>query len=181
MSVLATAIIVILTALCSVAVTGFIFYKVVKAYLDNEQKGRMLQMKIDEHQESLKVVTPIRLQAYERMALFLERISPNSLVLRTFRPGMDMKALQTAMTKSIRDEWEHNLSQQVYIGAEAWNRIREAKEEMINLINGSAVKMAADADPAGLAGAIFESVAKSQSPTDSAIEFMKKEIEERFA
>ena len=99
----------------------------------------MLQMKIDEHKESLKVVTPIRLQAYERMALYLERISPNSLILRTFRPGMDIKALQTAMTKSIRDEWEHNLSQQVYLTTESWNRIREAKEEMINLINGSAV------------------------------------------
>ena len=181
MSALTISIVVILTALCSVAVTGFLFYKVVKSYLDNEQKSQMLQMKIDEHRESLKVVTPIRLQAYERMALFLERISPNSLVLRTFRPGMDLKALQTAMTKNIRDEWEHNLSQQVYVGTEAWNRIREAKEEMINLINGSAVKLEADADPASLAGAIFESVAKSQAPTDAALEFMKKEIEERFA
>ena len=115
------------------------------------------------------------------MALYLERISPNSLILRTFRPGMDIKALQTAMTKSIRDEWEHNLSQQVYLSAESWNRIREAKEEMINLINGSAVKLSADADPTSLAGAIFESVAKSKIPTDEAIEFMKNEIQERFA
>lgn len=181
MSTLATAIIVLATALFSVAVTGFIFYKVVKTYFDNQQKAQMLQMKIDEHKESLKVVTPIRLQAYERMALYLERISPNSLILRTFRPGMDIKALQTAMTKSVRDEWEHNLSQQVYLTTESWNRIREAKEEMINLINASAVKLAADADPTSLAGAIFESVAKSKIPTDEAIEFMKNEIQERFS
>ena len=99
----------------------------------------------------------------------------------TFRPGMDIKALQTAMTKNIRDEWEHNLSQQVYISADSWNRIREAKEEMINLINGSAVKLAPDADPTSLAGVIFESCAKSKIPTDDAIEFMKNEIQERFA
>ena len=177
----AIAIIIVLTALLSVGVTGLIFYKVAQTYFDNQQKTQMLQMKIDEHKESLKVVTPIRLQAYERMALYLERISPNSLILRTFRPGMDIKALQVAMTKNIRDEWEHNLSQQVYLSAESWNRIREAKEEMINLINGSAVKLSADADPTSLAGAIFESCAKSKIPTDEAIEFMKNEIQERFA
>ena len=181
MSTLLTAIIIITTALLSIAVTGFIFFKVVKTYFDNQQKMQMLQMKIDERKESLKVVTPIRLQAYERMALYLERISPNSLILRTFRPGMDIKSLQTAMTKAIRDEWEHNLSQQVYLTTESWNRIREAKEEMINLINGSAVKLSADADPTGLAGAIFESCAKSKIPTDEAIEFMKNEIQERFS
>lgn len=181
MSTTAIAIIIVLTALLSVGVTGLIFYKVVQTYFDNQQKTQMLQMKIDEHKESLKVVTPIRLQAYERMALYLERISPNSLILRTFRPGMDIKALQVAMTKNIRDEWEHNLSQQVYLSAESWNRIREAKEEMINLINGSAVKLSADADPTSLAGAIFESCAKSKIPTDEAIEFMKQEIQERFA
>jgi len=181
MSTTAIAIIIVLTALLSVGVTGLIFYKVAQTYFDNQQKTQMLQMKIDEHKESLKVVTPIRLQAYERMALYLERISPNSLILRTFRPGMDIKALQVAMTKNIRDEWEHNLSQQVYLSAESWNRIREAKEEMINLINGSAVKLSADADPSSLAGAIFESCAKSKIPTDEAIEFMKQEIQERFA
>ncbi len=181
MSTTAIAIIIVLTALLSVGVTGLIFYKVAQTYFDNQQKTQMLQMKIDEHKESLKVVTPIRLQAYERMALYLERISPNSLILRTFRPGMDIKALQVAMTKNIRDEWEHNLSQQVYLSAESWNRIREAKEEMINLINGSAVKLPADADPSSLAGAIFESCAKSKIPTDEAIEFMKNEIQERFA
>ena len=180
MSTLLTSIIIIATALLSVAITGIIFFVIAKTYFDNQQKAQMLQMKIDEHKESLKVVTPIRLQAYERMALYLERISPNSLILRTFRPGMDIKALQTAMTKSIRDEWEHNLSQQVYLGTESWNRIREAKEEMINLINGSAVKLPADTDPSSLAGAIFESCAKSKVPTDEAIEFMKKEIQDRF-
>ena len=181
MSTLLTAIIIIATALLSVAITGIIFFVIAKTYFDNQQKAQMLQMKIDEHKESLKVVTPIRLQAYERMALYLERISPNSLILRTFRPGMDIKTLQIAMTKSIRDEWEHNLSQQVYLTTESWNRIREAKEEMINLINGSAVKLPADADPTSLAGAIFESCAKSKIPTDEAIEFMKNEIQERFS
>lgn len=177
------ATLIILTALSvmgAVAVTGWIFYCLVKKYFKNEQKKALLQFKTNQQREALKVVTPIRLQAYERMALFLERISPNSLVMRCYQPGMDIKLLQGVMTKNIRDEWEHNLSQQVYVSSECWNRIREAKEEMINLVNSSAANMPADADPASLAGLIFASVAKNKVPTDEALEFLKTEIKEHF-
>ena len=179
MSLFFTAIIILLTALLSIALSGFIFYKIASAYFDNQQKSQMLQMKIDEHKESLKVVTPIRLQAYERMALYLERISPNSLILRTFRPGMDLKTLQVAMTKSIRDEWEHNLSQQVYLSPELWTRIREAKDEMINLVNSSAVSLTDETDPTRLAAGIFASAAQ-HSPTSVALEAMHNELKELF-
>ena len=171
----------ILVVIATVAVTGWIFYLVIKKYFDNEQKKALLAMKMDQQKENLKLVSPIRLQAYERMALFLERISPNSLVMRCYRPGMDIKLLQSVMTKNIRDEWEHNLSQQVYISTEAWSRIREAKEEMINLINASAAGMKEGADTSSLAGAIFASVAKSKTPTDNALEYLKNEIQEQFS
>ena len=171
---------IMFTAILAVAVTGFFFYLIVKKYFDNQQKTQMLQMKIDEHKEALKAVTPIRLQAYERMALFLERISPSSLILRCYQPGMDLRLLQGVMTKNIRDEWEHNLSQQVYLSNESWSRIREAKDEMINLVNSSAATLPQDADPTTLAGTIFTTVAQSKTPTDSALDFLKAEIKEHF-
>lgn len=169
-----------IVAIVSIPLIGFIFYKMMKNYFKFEQKRRLLEVKMEQQNETLKVVSPIRLQAYERMALFLERISPNSLILRCYQPGMDTKLLQGVMTKVIRDEWEHNLSQQIYISSNCWNRIREAKEEMINLINSSAVKLTPDADPASLAGIIFSSVSEHQVPTDSALEFLKKEIQSQF-
>jgi hypothetical protein len=175
-----TILIIVFTALASVALVGGIFNAIFKKYFDNQQKTQLLQMKIDEHKESLKVITPIRLQAYERMALFLERISPNSLIMRCYQPGMNLKLLQGVMTKNIRDEWEHNLSQQIYISSDAWSRCRESKEEMINLINASAANLPRDADPGSLAGIIFENIAKNQIPTDHALEYLKKEIKERF-
>lgn len=175
-----TIIFVIATALVSVAICGLIFNSITKHYFNNQQKQQLLQMKMDEHKETLKIVTPIRLQAYERMALLLERISPNSLIMRCYQPGMNMNLLQGVMTKNIRDEWEHNLSQQVYISSEAWNRCREAKEEMINLINASAANLPKEADPSSLAGTIFQSVTATQAPTDQALEYLKKEIKERF-
>ncbi len=165
--------------LATLALAGFIFYLLVKRYFDNQQKERLLQMKIDERRETLKVVTPIRLQAYERMALFLERISPDSLVLRCYQPGMDLKLLQGVMTKNIRDEWEHNLSQQVYLDPATWAHIREAKDEMINLVNSSAVTLTDTDDPTRLAASIFASAAQ-HLPTDKALEEMHKEINELF-
>lgn len=169
----------IAAVVAAVAVTGWIFYLLVKRYFDNQQKERLLQMKIDERRESLKVVTPIRLQAYERMALFLERISPDSLVLRCYQPGMDLKLLQGVMTKNIRDEWEHNLSQQVYLSPGTWARIREAKDEMVNLVNSSAVTLTDTDDPTRLAASIFASAAQ-HLPTDKALEELHKEINELF-
>ena len=165
--------------LATLALVGGIFYLLVKRYFDNQQKERLLQMKIDERRETLKVVTPIRLQAYERMALFLERISPDSLVLRCYQPGMDLKLLQGVMTKNIRDEWEHNLSQQVYLDPATWARIREAKDEMVNLVNSSAVTLNDTDDPTRLAASIFASAAK-HLPTDKALEELHKEINELF-
>ena len=75
-------IVVLVAVLATLAIAGYIFYLITKRYFDNQQKMQMLQMRIDEHREAVKLVTPIRLQAYERMALYLERISPDSLVLR---------------------------------------------------------------------------------------------------
>ena len=179
MKTIALLILLVVTVLSAVTITSWILYLLVKRYFDNQQKERLLQMKIDERRETLKVVTPIRLQAYERMALFLERISPDSLVLRCWQPGMDLKLLQGVMTKNIRDEWEHNLSQQVYIDSTTWAHIREAKDEMINLVNSSAVTLTETDDPTRLAASIFASAAQ-QRPTDRALEILHKEINELF-
>lgn len=170
---------IVVAMLATMALAGGVMYLLVKRYFDNEQKERLLQMKIDERRETLKVVTPIRLQAYERMALFLERISPDSLVLRCYQPGMDLKLLQGVMTKNIRDEWEHNLSQQVYLDPATWAHIREAKDEMVNLVNSAAVTLADTTDPTRLAAGIFASAAQ-HSPTGVALEAMHKEINELF-
>ena len=172
-------IVFMVAVIAAIAVAGWMLYRMVDRHYDNEQKSRLLQMKADERREALKVATPIRLQAYERMALFLERISPNSLVLRCYQPGMDLKLLQGVMTKNIRDEWEHNLSQQVYLSEDTWIHIREAKEEMINLVNASAVTLTDTTDPTRLAANIFASSAQ-RSPVDEALEVLHKELRELY-
>lgn len=170
---------IVLSILAAFALAGALFYLLAKRYFDQQQKQQLLQMKLDERRETLRAVTPIRLQAYERMALFLERIAPNSLVLRCWQPGMDLKLLQGVMTKNIRDEWEHNLSQQVYLTEPTWEAIREAKEEMLSLVNSSAVTLTDTDDPTRLAASIFASAAQ-RSPVDNALTALHKELHELF-
>ncbi|MBR4803403.1 MAG: hypothetical protein IK032_02045 [Bacteroidales bacterium] len=176
---MATALIAILSSVLSAAIVGTVAYLIIHKFVENEQKKSLLELRKIQESEILKVVNPIRLQAYERLALFLERISPNSLILRCYQPGMDLKLLQGVMTKNVRDEFEHNLSQQVYVSTEAWSRIKEAKEEMINLINAAAVSLPEGSDPMSLAGAVFQNSAK-QNPLDSALEFLKQELQKNF-
>lgn len=180
MSPLLLAFIIVFTAMAAVALTGYLFYRIVSRYFDNQQKEHLLQMKIDERRETLRTVTPIRLQAYERMVLFLERISPSSLVMRCYHPGMDAVQLRSALAAGIRNEWEHNLSQQVYMSSEAWAKIRTAKEEMLSLVNNSAQAIPADATPDALAGVIFATLAKERNPIDEAVECLKSEIKDHF-
>jgi hypothetical protein len=128
-----------------------------------------------------KTVLPLRLQAYERMALLLERISPESLVMRVNQPGMNARQLHGELLASIRAEYEHNLSQQVYISTEAWEKIKIARSNVINLINAAKDQVKEDATSITLSQKIFEQVLQLKSPPiQEALYFLKEEIRELY-
>ncbi|MEG1555127.1 MAG: hypothetical protein RR356_00165 [Bacteroidales bacterium] len=143
----------------------------IKFFLENDQKKRLLELK----HNAKSVITPLRLQAYERMAMFLERMEPNQLILRVGNAEFDALQLRTLLLTSIRTEFEHNLSQQIYISSEAWNQVCIAKEEMVQIINLSAGKLEVDASGLDLITAILEQTA-NKSPVSKAMEILKEEI-----
>jgi hypothetical protein len=144
-----------------------------------KKKNEELLLKLK--QEDKKYVTPIRLQAYERITLFLERISPHSIVFRVQKPGQKVFQLQNALLKSIRDEYEHNLSQQLYISKESWGMVKTAKEEIVKLINTAAADLKPDDPGLELSRKIFEATIRTEKlPTDRAIDMLKKEIHKLF-
>lgn len=151
-------------------------YYLLKLFLENEQKKRAVDIKM----AGYKIVTPIRLQAYERLALFLERISPESLVMRVYKPELSALQLQTTLILNIREEFEHNLSQQVYVTSQAWELIRNAKEDMIKLVNTAATKLKDNATAMELSQKIFELSLSDKILARSALEFIKKEIRQIF-
>ncbi|MCD6660790.1 MAG: hypothetical protein LT105_11570 [Lentimicrobium sp.] len=151
-------------------------------YLINVFRKREMEQNEQIHKaEKLRLVTPIRLQAYERMILLLERIAPSQLIMRNVAPGQSAAELQNILVANIRQEFEHNLSQQVYISSNAWELIKNAREAVVSGINSAAESLNSDASATDLAQLIFEHEITSQGSTlYKAIEFLKKEVRENF-
>ena len=117
-------------------------YFLIKSVLENDTKRKEVeevhqskQKYMDVKMKNKELIMPVRLQAYERIVLFLERISPYSLIMRLHRPGMTVQQLQTELIRAIRDEFEHNLSQQLYMSSKAWGYVKTAKDETTKLVN----------------------------------------------
>jgi hypothetical protein len=152
-------------------------YFLIKSFMDNQIRLRELEVKLN----GKSIITPIRLQAYERVALLLERISPGSLVMRVQRPDYSVIQLQSALIHSIRDEFEHNLSQQVYLSAYSWELVKEAKEEMIKLVNIAASQLIETATSNDLCTNIFALTLETKKlATSKALDYLKKEIRATF-
>ncbi len=128
-----------------------------------------------------KIILPLRLQAYERFVLFLERIHPSNLILRLNNSEMTRAQLQSMLVRTIRDEFEYNLSQQLYISGHAWELIKNAKEEMITLINRASLKAGEQASTDDFVKTIFEMVVeKGKLPSELALDEIRKEIQKHF-
>ncbi len=151
----------------------FTAYVLIKNQLKKENEKNKAQIVL----QNRKIITPIRLQAYERVVLFLERISPNSVIMRLQTPNMTVQQLHKEVLIIIRSEFEHNLSQQLYLSIEAWEMVKIAKEKTIKLINTCMADLDKNDNAIKLSEAIFEKLIEIQSPpTQEAIDFLKKEV-----
>jgi hypothetical protein len=152
-------------------------YLLIEKFLENERHQRNMTFR----RESQGLTTPIRLQAYERLTLFLERISPSALVMRVHKSGMSAKLLQAELLKAIRTEYEHNLSQQIYVSPGAWDLIKNAKEETIKLVNTAAINVADEASGVDLGKLMLEVTMKvDKLPGDVALDYLKQEARQIF-
>ena len=153
-------------------------YFLVKRFLDNDQKRREHELK----KTSQATITPLKIQAYERIVIFLERINPNSIVIRVNKNGMSARQLQMDLVATVKNEYEHNLSQQIYMSPGSWEMVKNAKEEIIKLVNISSSKVSADAPGSDLAMMILNITANldRKLPNDVALEYVKREIAQTF-
>lgn len=124
---------------------------------------------------------PLQMQAYERLILFLERIQPDSLMMRMQRPGMSSRALHSAMLKNIRQEYEHNMTQQLYVSISAWKLILMARNEATKLVNLSATNLPENASAIDFGNELVQMLSKLESiPTEVAIRGLKMEFQSKF-
>lgn len=150
---------------------------IIKQMVKNDQNRRNFEI-ITKNQQ---LVTPVRLQAYERLTLLLERVSPESLVMRVSKPKMTAKQLQSELLSTIRAEFDHNVSQQIYITPQTWEIIKNSRTQIIQLINNSAIRVKPDAPAIELSKLILEELMKQEkAPTSLALDALKKEVKHLY-
>jgi len=152
-------------------------YLLVRMFIQREIEIKKLEVR----SRSIETVLPNRLQAFERMALFLERISPQNLLVRLSTAGMTSREFHQLLLTEIRNEYNHNVSQQVYMSDNVWSLVKNAKEDLILSINDAAGEMSMESTSLDLSRKIFEkSINKQVDPIAHALTELKKEIQQTF-
>lgn len=159
---------------------GAVLFTVV-LFLRKQSEKDLRNMQIELKKERQSFFLPNRVEAYQRAVLLMERISPNSLVMRLHNPGLPAKMMQAELLKAIREEYDHNVAQQIFISPKAWEMVRNSKEETIKIINIAGGQMLDVSMALDLSAKIFEVTAEvGQLPTEITIEFLKRELQELF-
>ncbi len=152
-------------------IVGIIAYYFFKEHTKNEDGRRRYLLKKDLQVSAM----PLRLQAYERLALFLERISPNKLMIRVTPISSNKDDYERLLIQNIEQEMEHNLSQQIYISEKCWSIISAAKNATIQLIRKASMLEKTDtADK--LREVVLTEMMERRAPSDAALSFIKEEI-----
>jgi len=151
----------------------FTAWLVLRYMIRNDQDKRRQELIL----QNSRTVTPIKLQAYERIILLLERISLESLLVRVSSSDLTAQQLHSTLLNTIRSEFEHNLSQQIYMSQQAWEVVRNARSNMIKLINSEAEKMPVNSSGMDLSKRLLERIMQlDKEPTRAAIDYVKNEI-----
>ncbi len=115
----------------------WVTYMIVSKFLTEQTTRKQLAL----FHETQNITIPMRLQAYERLTLYVERISPRNLLNRVYQKDMNVAVYQTMLTETIKSEFDHNLAQQIYVSRGVWETVRNVKEQEINIINTMARRL----------------------------------------
>ncbi|MDD2822324.1 MAG: hypothetical protein PHW29_13805 [Flavobacterium sp.] len=170
-----TKIIEILAYTLPSLITGGVAYYLFNLYFKEQQNTRRWLLQKDAQKDAL----PLRLQAYERMTLFLERISLTKLLVRISPISNDKMDYGNLIVEHIEQEFEHNLTQQIYMSDECWSIITTAKNATIQMIRKTIVtEEIKDAD--ALRNVLLNDLLDKQSPSNAALAYIKNEVSQMW-
>ncbi len=149
-------------------------YLIVQKFLVSQTQRKQLAL----FQDAQDVTLRLRLQAYERLVLFIERINPRQIIPRLYDSSMTVKDLQHAIVITIRAEFEHNLSQQIYVSKNVWETVKNVKEQEINMVHNISKALKPDAPAKELHAKILDYSAslEDELPTDVALHIINEEV-----
>lgn len=152
-------------------ITGAVAYYLFDAHFKDQQNTRRWLLQKDNQSATL----PLRLQAYERITLLMERINPSQLMVRINPISEDKKDYCDFVIAQIEQEFDHNLSQQIYISNECWSLIVTAKNATIQMIRLATMhEKATNAD--SLRELVISDLLQKASPSSAALAYIKNEV-----
>ena len=152
-------------------ITGTIAYLFFLLHTNSEEKKLNLRVLNENRKSSL----PIKLQAYERMSLYLERINPSKLLTRITSVNNDKEAYVVSLINTIEQEFEHNLTQQIYISEKCWSIIITSKNATIQLIKKTSGEESIT-NAQELREGVLRKMVNTTAPSNTALSFIKDEV-----
>ena len=160
---------------------GITIITLVYFFLKRQEDQELVKLQLELRRGRQDFFLPARLEAYQRAILLMERIHPNSLVMRAHQGNVSALAQQGILLKTIRDEFDHNVAQQLFISEAGWKMMRDSKEESIRLINLAASQMGEQSSSLDLSAKIMEIMAQLETmPSEVAVSFLKQEFQALF-
>ncbi|WP_395805225.1 hypothetical protein [Daejeonella sp.] len=138
--------------------------------------------RVELRKASIQHTLPLRLQAYERSVLFIERINPSNLFIRLQSPGMTAIQLHQLVLAEIRAEYQHNISQQIYVSDVSWTVVKRIKDETIGIVSSALNSLPDEAIAMDLSKSVLTHLAnlESENPYDVALSLIKRDIQNLF-
>lgn len=152
-------------------VTGAVAYYFFDLHTKNEEGRRRYLL----NKEAQKNALPLRLQAFERMTLYMERINPTKLLIRIAPVSQDKNDYENLVIAQIEQEFEHNLTQQIYMSDECWTIIVTAKNATIQMIRKANMSDRVDSADK-LREVLLNDLMEKQSPSNAALAYIKNEV-----
>lgn len=132
---------------------------------------------LESHKDNRATLFPLRLQAYERLLIFIERINPSNLLVRVHQPGIELSAFQALIVNEVNTEYQHNVTQQLYINTASWSVVRKLKDDTVAMINNAAQGLPADATGLDLSKKILQHMSSiEENPYLLTIDLLKQDI-----
>ncbi|WP_158828908.1 hypothetical protein [Mucilaginibacter lacusdianchii] len=149
----------------------------IKPYLDRSERLQVLELKKAADNQTL----PLRLQAYERVILFVERTNPSNLLIRLNGGAYPAVELYRIAVQEVRDEYQHNITQQIYVSSRAWAVVRRLKDDTINLLNSTLATLPETATGLDLSRALLTHLGQLENnPYEIAADMIHRDLEELF-
>ena len=155
-------------ALCVLLATWMVMHK----FYQNEAKKRLWELK----KLSQKEISPLRMRAYERLALLLERTTPDHMLLDLNIAEMSILQLQQQLMRTIRVEYDHNLSQQIYVSDQVWEAIVASRDQMVVFINTMAQQLPPESSALDYAKILITAyTSNGDTANDKAMQLLRNE------